>query len=75
MFTDRNVWLRSVLLLVSWCFEPGQSQRITSGLKETFMKVLYNYIVERTSKAEIRPEEQSEKAGRVVWRIYGVKYS
>ena len=28
-------------------------------LKETFKK---RYIVEKTSKAEIRPEEQSEKA-------------
>ena len=35
------------------------SQRIISGLSETFTK---RYIVERTSKAEIRPEEQSEKA-------------
>ena len=32
---------------------------IISGLRETFMK---RYIVERTSKTEIRPEEQSEKA-------------
>ena len=30
----------------------------TPGLKETFTK---RYVVERTSKAEIRPEEQSEK--------------
>ena len=30
-----------------------------SGLKETFLK---RYIVERTSKAEIRREEQIEKA-------------
>ena len=30
-----------------------------SGLRETFMK---RYKVERTSKAEIRPEEQSEEA-------------
>ena len=29
-----------------------------SGLKETFIK---RYIVERTNKAEIRSEEQSEK--------------
>ena len=33
--------------------------RFTSGLKETFIK---KYIVEKTNKAEIRPEEQSEKA-------------
>ena len=32
---------------------------ITSGLRETFIK---RYIVERTNKAEIKPEEQSEKA-------------
>ena len=30
-----------------------------SGLRETFIK---RYIVERTNKAETRPEEQSEKA-------------
>ena len=29
-----------------------------SGLKETFMK---RYAVERTNKAEIKPEEPSEK--------------
>ena len=45
---------------MSRCFKPSQPQRITSGLKETFIK---RYVVERTSKAEIeiRPEEQSEK--------------
>ena len=43
---------------VSWCFEPSQPLRIISGLKETFIK---RYLVERTDKAEIRPEEQSEK--------------
>ena len=37
----------------------SQPQRIISGLKETFIK---RYIVQRTNKAEIRPEEQSEKA-------------
>ena len=30
-----------------------------SGLRETFIK---KYIVERTNKAEIRPEKQSDKA-------------
>ena len=43
----------------SWCFKPSQPKRFTSGLKETFIK---KYIVEKTNKAEIRPEEQSEKA-------------
>ena len=45
--------------MVSWCFEPSQPQRIISMLKETFIK---RHIVERTSKAEVRPEELSEKA-------------
>ena len=45
--------------LVSWCFKPSQPQRIISGLRETFMK---RYLVERTNKAELRPEEQREKA-------------
>ena len=50
--------------LVSWCFEPSQPQRITSGLiisglRKTFIQ---RYIVERTTKAEMRLEEQSEKA-------------
>ena len=31
---------------------------IISGLRETFLQ---RYIVERTKKAELRPEEQSEK--------------
>ena len=44
-------------LLVNWCFEPSQPLGITPGLKETFIK---RYVVERTNKAEIRPEEQSE---------------
>ena len=46
-------------MLVSWCCKPSQPQRITSGLRETFIK---RYTVERTNEAEIRPEEQSEKA-------------
>ena len=48
----------STSLLVSWCFKPSQTQRITSGLKKTFIT---RYVVERTNKAEIRPEEQSGK--------------
>ena len=43
----------------SRCFKPSQPQRIMSGLRQTSIK---RYIVERTNKAEIRPEEQSEKA-------------
>ena len=40
-------------------------------MREAFIK---RYVVERTSTAEIRPEEQDEK-WRVVGRIYGMKYS
>ena len=43
--------------LVSPCFEPSPPLGIISGLKETIMK---RYTVEKTNKAEIRPEEQSE---------------
>ena len=51
--------LKRFNLLVSLCFKRSQSQRIISGLKKTFVK---RYIVERTNKGEIRPQEQSEKA-------------
>ena len=47
--------------------KPRQPQRIISGLRETFTK---RYIVERTNKAEIPPEEQTES----VRRIRGMKY-
>ena len=49
---------QSYISLVNWYFEPSQPLGIISGLKETFIK---RYIVERTNKAEIRPEEQSQK--------------
>ena len=67
--------------LVSWCFKPSQPQRIISGLRETFIQ---RYTVERTNKAEVRPEEQSEKAASCRERctlslhpraLYGMKYS
>ena len=45
--------------LGSWFLKPSQPQRIISGLRETFIQ---RYIVERTSKAGIRPLEQTEKA-------------
>ena len=32
----KNMVNRLVSYLVSWCFEPGQPQRITSGLKTNF---------------------------------------
>ena len=44
--------------LVNCCFESSQPPGIISGLKETFTK---RHTVERTNKAEKRPEEQSEK--------------
>ena len=61
---------RRICQLVSWCFKSSQPQRIIPELRETFMK---RYIVERTNKAEIRPEEQRKR--RVLGRIYGMKYS
>ena len=50
---------RRLVSLVSWCFKFSQPQRIISGVRDTFIK---RSIVERTNKAEMRPEEQSEKA-------------
>ena len=41
--------------LVSWCFKPS----LITELRETLTE---RYTVERTNKAEIKPEEQSEKA-------------
>ena len=46
-------------LLVIWCFKPSQRQRIISGLRVTYIK---RYKVTMTNKAELRPEELSEKA-------------
>ena len=43
---------------IVWCCKPSGPQKIISGLKETFIK---RYTVERTNKAELRPQEQSEK--------------
>ena len=51
---------RRICLFVIWCFEPGRLQGIISGLKETFIK---RHVVERTYKAELRPEARSEKVG------------
>ena len=47
-----------VSYLVDCCFEPSQTLGIILELKETFIK---RYIVERTGKAEIRPEERGQK--------------
>ena len=55
------------LELFCGCFKHSQLQRITLGLKETF-------IVERTNKAEIDRQNKVKK-WRVVWRIYEMKYS
>ena len=44
-----------------------------SGLKETFIK---RHIVERTNKAEVRPEEQGEKTERcreILWNEIQLK--
>ena len=50
--------LRCVSYLVR-ALSPFNHKGLHQALKETFIK---RYIVERTSKAEIRPEGQSEKA-------------
>ena len=39
--------------------DDDEPQKIISGLRETFIK---RYTVERTDKAELRLEEESEKA-------------
>ena len=56
----RNQW--GCWTLVNWCFELCQPPGIISGLRETFIK---RHVVERTNKAEIRLEEQSEKNGEL----------
>ena len=48
-------------LLLNRSFEPSQPLGITSGLKETSKKNKKKPIGERTNKAAIRPEKQSEK--------------
>ena len=50
------------------CFKPSQPQRIISGLRETFFFFFKKKeekkrdVVEMTNRAEVRTEEQSEKA-------------
>ena len=58
MFNPVLLLSRRPNTLVNWYFMPIQSQRIISGFGETFVK---RYKVKRTNKAEIRPEEESEK--------------
>ena len=53
-------------------FEPSRPLEIISGPKETFIN---RYVVERTSKAETRQEEQSKKTQSCLGGIYGMKYS
>ena len=49
---------------VNSCFEPSKPLRIISGLMEAFIK---RYIVERTNKTEIKPEEQNgEMLGEIM---------
>ena len=46
-------------MLIVDALSPVNHTGLLSGLRETFLK---SYIVEWTNKAEIRPEEESEKA-------------
>ena len=50
----------AVSLLINWCIEPSQPLGIISGLKETFRRDI-QLKGPRTNKADIRPEEQSQK--------------
>ena len=61
MSTERNSagGFQAQCYLVKWCFEPSQPLGIISELKETFIK---RHMVERTNKAEIRPEEQKTES-------------
>ena len=57
-------------VIVSWCFKSSQPQRITSGLKETFIK---RYIVDWTNKAD-KDQKSIVRKRRAVGRIYGIQY-
>ena len=60
-----------VAYLVFWA--QSTTVRIISGLKNTCLK---SYIVERTNKAELRPQEQSEKKEsrrENLWKKYSWK--
>ena len=57
---------------MSECFKPGQPQRITSGLRETFTE---RYVVERTNNKAEKDRKNRVRKRRVVGRIYGMKYS
>ena len=57
--TSRSEGIFSQVSKVAGALSPVNHKGFISGLRETFTQ---RYIVGRTSKAEIRPEEQSEKA-------------
>ena len=59
LLAEEQAGFRPVNELASWCFKPGQPQRIISELRENFTK---RYMVERINTAKIRPEEQIETA-------------
>ena len=63
--TNGNIMVMMMSYLVNLCFDPSRPPWIISGLKEIFLK---RHIVERTSKAEIRPKNRVRKR-RVVGRI------
>ena len=65
---------------VSWGGEGGGVRYLVGALRQSTTKDyiraegdFHKDIVERTNKAEIRPDEQSER--RVCRRIYVMKYS
>ena len=66
-----HAWSGQEQILVSWCFRPSQPQRITSGLRETFIK-RYN-VVEGSMRQKWDRKNRVRKR-RAVRRIYGMKY-
>ena len=54
--------------MFNWCFKP----RRPSGLRETLIE---KEIVERTNKADVRPDEHRVRKLKVVGKIDGIKYS
>ena len=58
----QSVLARFHKLVTSWCFKPSQPQRITSGLRETFIT---RCIVERTNKADNKARRTGRESGEL----------
>ena len=64
--TKNKSWLVSKLVDA---LSPVNHKKIVSGLRETFIRD----VVERTNKAETRPEEQNEKAESCQENLWNAK--